>query len=85
MATDPQVLAVAAAATARHDANDRRVGLVEADSKEQREVVRALAAKVDDHAAKLARIEGASSGLARVVPWLAILLSAGGLVVGWLK
>ena len=79
---DPHVLGLAAAATARHDANDRRVTLVESDGKEQREVVRALTAKVDEHATKLARIEGASGGWQRAAPWIAIAVSAALAVLG---
>lgn len=85
MAGDPEVKLLLAVAKERQDNADARAKDASRERDELRRELRQLEAKVADIAHMLARIEGASGGLQKVAPWVAMAISAAFAVWGRLS
>ena len=76
MSGDTDVKLLLAVAKERADNADARAKDASRERDELRREMRQLEAKVADIAHMLARIEGASGGLQKVAPWVAMAISA---------
>lgn len=76
MSGDPDVKLLLAVAKERADNADARAKDASRERDELRRELRQLEATVSQHGHALARIDGATGGLSKVAPWVAMAISA---------